>query len=229
MEYKGAATMAAPTTPSNEQTAAMQAMWDRAVAETKRQATSPALFRALERTVPVAWEDDTFVIGFNTMDGQMGAQLNTSQNQLLMERVLRTLTGSQNLKLRVVEGTQYTDWLHAKQRDMAAEASRVQFVQKKVAETNAFGSWDDIHDRVSRLWATAEHRNLATGRGRYIDQSLELLSTAMDTLYPEGEKAPEPVERGLARVIERIATNTNSDPAAIAYFLFERRKAKPAQ
>lgn len=213
--------MAAPTAA---EAAAMRDAWDKAVNETKRQATSPALFRALERTVALAWEDGFFVVGFPAMDGQQAAQLNTGQNQLLIERVLRSMTNTPDLRFRVVEGTSYTDWQHARQRDLAAETNRVQQVQKKAAEATGYGSWDDVYDRVSRLWANMEFRNIATGRGRYIAQALDLVSEAMDALYPTDEKVPEPIERGLSRVLERVASMTSSDPAVIAYLLFERRK-----
>jgi hypothetical protein len=46
----------------------------------------------------------------------------------------------------------------------------------------------------------------------------------METMYPTEGKAEEPVERGLSRIVERIASMTGADAALIAYLLFERRK-----
>lgn len=203
---------------------AMRNVWNQAVTEVKRQVNSTALFRALERTVPVAWEDDFFVIGFATMDGQMASQLNTPQTQSTIERVLRDMLSRPELRFRVIEGTHYEDWEHTRQRDAAAEQNRQQFAQKRVVESSAFGSWEEIYEQVSRLWANFEYRNQATGRGRYLDQALEMISKAMDNLYPAEGKAPEPIERGLARVIERVANMTSSDPVVVAYLLFEKRK-----
>jgi hypothetical protein len=203
---------------------AMRDIWARTVDRAKQVSISTRLYRALEKATPVAWEDGVFVVGFQAIDGQMAGVLNTGEHLKTAERALREVAQDTNLRLRVIEGNTSIDWEHAKQRDAAAQASRQQAAQKRAVESGAFSSWDDIYDRVSRLWATAEYRNLSTGRGRYLDSALEIVSGAMDTLYPAGSKADEPNERGLSRVIERVASMSSSDPALVAYLLFQRRK-----
>jgi hypothetical protein len=203
---------------------AIQDVWARTVDRAKHLSISTRLYRALEKAVPVAWEDGAFVVGFQAMDGQMAGVLNTGEHQMTVERALREVSQDSNLRLRVIEGSTNADWEHTKQRDAAAQANRQQAVQKQAVESGAFSSWDDIYDRVSRLWATAEYRNLSTGRGRYLDSALDIVSEAMDDLYPAEGKADESTERGLSRVIERVASMSSSDPALLSYLLFQRRK-----
>jgi hypothetical protein len=213
--------MAAPTGAAAK---AIQDLWALTVAGVKQEATQPALFRALEQSIPVTQEDGQFVIGFGGTDAQIGSVLRTGQYQLQIERVLRRVAGDATLKLRVIEGTTYGDWEHTKLRDAASQNRIQQTAQKQVAEAASFGTWDDLYDQVSRLWATAENRTLVIGRGRYLDNALTLVLTAMEKLYPKEGKADELAERGLSRVLDRVASMTNSDPAVVAYLLLQRRK-----
>lgn len=203
----------------------LQQVWARAVDQVKRDVISPSLWRALERTVAVVWEEDNFVVGLSGMDGTMAGQLNTGENQRAIERALKQITGKGDLRFRVLEGTTVVDWEHAKERDAAALASRQQAVNRKVKEATAYGSWDEIYDQVSRLWASSEGRALPSGRGRFIDAALSLVEKGMDTMYPAEGKPDDLTERGLSRVIERVASYTQSDSALLSYLLFERRKS----
>ncbi len=211
--------MAAPT---KEQ---LDAIWIQAVDRIKHTIIAPALWRAVEKTVPVVWEDNTFVIGLASIDGQLSGTLNTRDNLLAIERVLREITQNNDLRVRMVDGTHIEDWESAKIRDAATLANRQQVSQKRNSESASFASWEAVYDQISRLWANFEYRSLATGRGRYIDAALELVATAMDSgLYPTEGKVDEPTERGLNRILDRIASMSNSDPALIAYLLFQRRR-----
>ena len=211
--------MAAPTK------AQLDAIWVQAVDRIKHTIISPALWRAVEKTVPVVWEDNTFVIGLASIDGQLSGTLNTRDNLLAIERVLREITQNNDIRVRMVDGTHIEDWESAKLRDAATLANRQQVSQKRNSESASFASWEAVYDQISRLWANFEYRSLATGRGRYIDAALELVATAMDSgLYPTEGKVDEPTERGLNRILDRIGSTSNSDPALLAYLLFQRRR-----
>lgn len=207
-------------------TQAMQQVWTQTVDRAKQEIIAPTLWRALERTVPVAWEGNTFVVGLMTAEGQLASQLNAGERRSAIERILRSQVGSNDLEFRVIEGTSPSDWEYTKARDAAAAAQRQQTTQRRVQEAGAFASWDEIHDRVSRLWANSDYRSLASGKGRYMDQALALVEQAMGTLCPADGTTNEQTERGLSRVIERIASTTGSDAAVIAFLLRERRKRK---
>lgn len=201
---------------------AMRDLWGRTVEEVKRSVTSTTTYRALEKTVPVAWEESFFVIGFSGTDGQLGAQLNTGEYRMIIERALRKQSGDLALKFRLVDGSTYEEWEHTKQRDVVANTSRQQVMEKRSVEAKAATSWDEVYEQISRLWAASEFRALPTGRARYLDNALGITAKAMETIYPVGGKADEGAERGLSRIVERIASMTSSDAAVIAYLLFDR-------
>jgi hypothetical protein len=206
---------------------AMREVWARAVEEIKRTATSTTVYRALEKTIPIAWEDGFFAVGFSGTEGQLGAQLNTGEYRSIIERVLQGITGDPALKYRYVEGADYEDWEHLRIRDAASLAVRQQTMERRAVEVKAFTTWDDVYDQVSRLWASSEFRALPTGRARYWDAAFDIVLQAMASIYPFEGKADEPTERGLSRIIERIASMTGADAAIVAYLLFERRKSQP--
>jgi hypothetical protein len=212
--------MPAPSGAIAEQ---MRTVWGQAADLTKQRVVNPTLYRALEKTVAIAWEDETFVVGVNGADGLMTGALNTSEYRVVIEKALQDVTRNPKLRYRFIEGSEYADWEHTKQRDAALQATQVAAAQKQAATATAVNSWDDLHDNVARLWSQSDSRSTATGRGRFLVSALNLVSEAMDKLYPVEGKPGDAVERGLSRVVERVASTTQSDPAVIAYLLFEKR------
>jgi hypothetical protein len=186
----------------------MRAAWTKAVEITKQRAVNPTLYRALEKTVPIAWEDGFFVVGMLHAEGTMVGAMNTAEYQTVINRAVQEATREPNLRFRFIE----------MQTQITATA------QKQAAEFATGTTWEAVYDGVSRLWASAELRSLPVGRGRYIAAALDMVSEAMDRLYPKEGKVEETTERGLSRVIDRIASMAQSDPAVIAYLLFEKRK-----
>lgn len=207
----------------------MQQVWAQTVDRVKREIIAPTLWRALERTVPIAWEENTFVVGLSPSEGQLAGQMNTGEYRGAIERTIRTVSGNDDTTFRVIEGTGYSDWEYAKARDKAAVTQRQQAAQKRYVEAGSFATWDEIHDQVSRLWANSELRSLPSGKARFLDQAFALVLKAMDSLYPKDGKIDEQTERGLSRVIERVASMTASDATLIGYLLFERRKQERSE
>ncbi len=206
----------------------LQQVWAQAVDRVKREIIAPSLWRAIERTIPVTREGDVFAVGLAPGEGQYAGTMNTGEYRAAIERILRAVTGDDALTFRLIEGTTLADWEYTKARDVAAVAQRRQAAQKRVVESKAFGSWDEIYDQVSRLWANAEYRALATGKGRYLDQALGMIEKALDSLAPAGDgKRSEQTERGLSRVIERVASMVSADATVIAYLLEQRRTNSP--
>jgi hypothetical protein len=202
----------------------MRAAWTKAVEITKQRAVNPTLYRALEKTVPIAWEDGFFVVGMLHAEGTMVGAMNTAEYQTVINRAVQEATREPNLRFRFIEGSDYSDWEFARQRDVAMQTQITATAQKQAAEFATGTTWEAVYDGVSRLWASAELRSLPVGRGRYIAAALDMVSEAMDRLYPKEGKVEETTERGLSRVIDRIASMAQSDPAVIAYLLFEKRK-----
>jgi len=207
---------------------ATRQIWAATVDRVKQTVISPSLWRALEAAVPVIWEGEQFVVGVGVSDGQAMGQINTNESRGAIERTLREVARDASIRFRLLEGTTVADWEYTKARDGAAIANRQQSLQRRSTESATLSTWDETYERVSRMWASFEHRSLPSGRGRFLDAALAMVEEAMERLYPgeaEGKK-DETAERGLSRVIERIAGMTSSDPAVVAYLLLQRRKNK---
>lgn len=211
--------------------AALQQIWTQTVDRVKRDIIAPSLWRALEKTLPVTLDNGTFAVGLAPGEAQYAGTMNTGEYRAAIERILRTVSGDNSLTFRLIEGTTLSDWEYTKARDAAAVAQRQQSAQRRTVESAAFNSWDDINDQVSRLWASSEFRSLASGKGRYLDQALALVQKAVESLAPDaaaaGNKPNEQTERGLSRVLERIAGNAGTDATLVAYLLHQRRANPP--
>lgn len=203
--------------------AATNDVWAKVVDSIKQSIIAPSLWRALEKTIAVVYEENNFVIGFATVDGTAANQLNSTEYRYTIERTLRQMTGNADLRLRVIEGNEYGDWEQEKRREAVGVQQQAAQMQKQVSETKSFGTWDELYEQVSRLWANSESRSLPTGRARYLIAATDLVLDAMVAIYPATGVGNEQTERGLSRVVERIASMTNSDAVMVAHLLFERR------
>ncbi|GAB4461369.1 MAG: hypothetical protein OHK0029_26600 [Armatimonadaceae bacterium] len=209
--------------PSGAAAETLKQTWLKTIDLTKQRAVNPTLYRALENSVAIAWEEKTFVVGIAPgADGLMTRALNSAEYQAVIQQALRDVVKDPELRFRYIEGNDYSDWEYAKQRDAHQKAQQTAASQKQATASATSGSWDAVHDQVARLWGATENRVMASGRGRYMFTALQVTLEAMDRLYPREGKVPEATERGLSRVIERIASVTNSDPAMVALLLFER-------
>ena len=217
-------------TVSSTQNQRLIELWNRVIEQVKVTVMSPTMWRALERTVPVVWEGDTFVVGFSSSDGGVSGQLGAYETRLAIERAVREVTGSPNVTYRLIEGDSLSDWEHAKARDAAVTVGQQQATVRVQKDNVAAGSWDEVYERIARLWSASEFRGQATGRARFLYVALGQVEEAVIKLYPDVLTKPvDAHERGLSRIIERIASYTSSDAAVVGALLFERLKSSLPQ
>jgi len=189
-------------------------VWSVAVDAAKRAAIAPAHFRALEQLVPLAWEGGEFVLGMDPVaDGSLHTAIRARENLLRLESEVRKAAGDATLTVRLIEGNTPSDWAAAKARDAAAVEQAARLAERRSVSTTATaGSWDTVHDQINKLWATYEHRNILTGKGRFVIDALDLVSKSVATLGTSGEAD----ERAVSRILDRIAACVNSDATWIA-------------
>lgn len=199
-------------------------IWAKTAEAARQVMTAPAVYRALERAVPVAWEDGVLAVGFGHGDGAHAGTLNTADYALKIEQLLRQATGVAGARVRVIDGTTPADWEAAKHRDAVLDQRRVAATQKKAIDPAAASSWEAIADQISQLWTDAPFRTMPSGKGRFLQTVLEMIDQAMESLGPVNEGN----ERAFSRVLERIGGMTGADPAVLAYLLYERRRQRGA-
>ncbi|MBC8142266.1 MAG: hypothetical protein H7Y38_12580, partial [Armatimonadetes bacterium] len=176
---------------ANEQNPQLVELWGRVVDRVKQTLIAPSVWRALEQTIPVIWEGDTFVVGFGAGQGVSG-QLAGYETRIAIEKAVRDATGDQNVVYRLIEGDSLEDWEYTKARDAAAVAGQRQTITRTHAEITAHGTWDEVYEKIARLWTAAEFRGQVTGRARFLTAAMELVEEATRRIYPEvTEKAIE--------------------------------------
>jgi hypothetical protein len=203
----------------------IQNVWTQTVSEAKRVIVATNLWRALEKTVPVTWEDNIFVVGIEGVEGIHMAAIQSREHQMQIENVLRQISGNATVRFRLIEGNTLEDWEYAKARDAAVVAAAQQTIQRQAAESTSFGSWADIYEQVGGLWSRLPNRSFATSKAAFIEQALDILVEASGKLYPNRATEPNELgERGLSRVLERVGSYTGTDAVLIGYLLLQRLK-----
>jgi hypothetical protein len=202
----------------------IETIWAATVEESKQTITAVNLWRALEKTVAITLENGVLVVGIEGVDGMYMPAIQSKEHQMNIENVLRRITGDPTMKLRLIEGKSMEDWAYAKALDAATVQQTQKTFLRQSAESTSFGSWEDIYEQVGRLWANAPSRSLSTGKGRFMDAALTLVSEAIDKIYPTFDTKQEDLsERGLSRVVERLGNYTGTDPVVIMVLLLAKR------
>ncbi len=200
-------------------------IWGQVAEMAKKAALTPSWFRAIEAAHPIAWEENVLVVGLRAEDGQYAGVLNTNDFRLKIEAAIRQVTGADRAAFRVIEGTSVEDWNSAKQRDAIAARRASAEIQKTRAAANSESaqSWEGLYEVIQKLWAQAEYRNFASGRGRFLAKAFDIIEEATEKF---GAPTDEAGEREFSRTIERVAGMVGCEPAVVAFLLLERQAKK---
>jgi hypothetical protein len=197
-------------------------VWDRVVGQVKLKVIHPTLWRTLEMAVPIAAENDQFVIGLAAADSHLSGHLTSSEHKNAIETALREFTGIA-FTLRVIEGDSEQDWLAAKAKDERMQEIKEEAYRKHQAETAVTKSWEGLLETIGRMYANTPLRMLPQFRAQYLEKALATISETMDVLMPEGAPRDEIAERSLARVIEKVGTLAEVPPAWIGFEVMRLR------
>ena len=202
-------------------------LWANCVERLKDRVNSRSFWEAVESTHPITIENDTLVVGLDTMDMNRASHIQHSAHARTVSQVIEEVF-HQPLQLRLIEGTTLADWEATKDRDARMAAMREAAETRQVttsqhpATTGYADPWEALTEQATRLYSQMPSRALPQNKARYANEALYLLVEAMDTLY--AEEPDDSAERGLARVLERIAGNSEI-PAPMLAFELERLRA----
>ncbi len=200
--------------------ASPQALWQSCVDQLKNRVNNLPFWEALELCVPIAIEDGVLVVGLDSAHLNKLAYLQQPANFATINEVI-SATFNAPLTAKFIEGTTIGDWEIARTRDARVAAMKASGAKQAVQKDTAVSGWEDLYEVVARLYAQCVNRALPQGKARYASDALYAVLDAMDTLYT---KPDEIAERGLARVLERIA-NASEIPASVLAFELERLRA----
>lgn len=200
-------------------------IWAQGVDRMKDKIVLPSMWEALDHVVPITIENGEFVVGLPSQRFSLSGHLRNPGYRRTIEIILSELAG-EDVQLRIIEGTTLADWERTKQREALAAASREQEYAQRRKQEEVEQSWDILYDHIVRTYSEQPYRQLPQGKATYLQKALQMVSDAMDELYPNNGEVDDLTERNLARVIDRIANNIGAPPAMVAYELFRLREAK---
>lgn len=196
-------------------------LWQQTVGLCKDRVNSRSFWEALERAVAIAVEDGTLIIGLKAEIFNQAGHLNVSEHRNAIETSASAAWG-QPLRIRIIEGDTLADWESRKKRDARVAAHREASYDRRDQQAAEAQSWDSLYEYVARAYSATPLRSLPQARARYVTDMLYVIVDAMDQLFPA--EPDEAVERLLARVIERVATNVEM-PATLVALEVERLRA----
>lgn len=205
--------------------ASLPILWANCVNQLKDRVNNRSFWEALEHTRAITVESGTLILGIEAEEYTRASVINQVSMLHTVTEVVRQMFG-QPLKVRIIEGLTMADWEATKERDASLAALKQAAPSPRAAAVAASG-WDAVTEQLSRLYTEAPFRALPQGKARYANEALYVLLDAMETLYPEG--ADEATERSLARVLDRIANNSDIPPVVLAFELERLRAWRKAE
>lgn len=188
-------------------------IWQRAVDMVKDRIMHMSLWKALESSVGLVLEDDTFIVGLPSRVINQASYLTSAEHRNAIERALSSLIG-RNVRLRVVEGECLADWENLKRREQRVRAMQDAAYDRRERRAETAQSWDEVLEGVARAWSACDLRALPQTKARYIRAMVGVMDEAIRRLCPHG--IDETAERLIAKVIDRVATNADVSPTVVA-------------
>lgn len=188
-------------------------LWPKVVDRVKDRVNSRSLWETMEKTVGIAIENGTLIVGLNSRVFNEAGHMTTSEHRNAIESAASALAGTP-LKLRIIEGDSLADWLATQKRDERVAALREATYARRDKQEAASQNWDQLYDYATRTYSQLAMRQLPQMKARYLTDMLYVLAEAMATLYPDNPD--DNTERLFARVIDKVAANADVPPALVA-------------
>lgn len=203
-------------------------LWHDTVVEVKKRFMQPSFWQALETVIPITIEGNQLVVGLPSAAGHYAGYLTGSENRNRLEKIIQELTGGVYLQLRMIEGTDESDWEDLKKREQAAanarQAHQNRFEQPQTARAV---TWESLMERLYSMFSRAQGHNLPQGRVQYLMQVLPILSETSQKIMDANRHDADRNERALARLIEKLAGLVEIPSSVIALELYRYQQANP--
>jgi hypothetical protein len=196
-------------------------IWAKTVDQVKHRVNNRSLWEALEKAVGITIEDGILIVGMRAGFFSEAGHMTTSEHKNAIERAASELAG-QPLRMRIIEGEAFDDWLFTKKRDERVAASREATYERRDREESATQSWDGLYEHAARAYSATQFRQLPQSKARYLTDMLYVLSDALAQLG--NDELDEQNQRLMARVIDRVAGNAEVPSTMVAMEL-ERLRA----
>ncbi len=192
-------------------------LWEKAVPEVRQGVTGIGIWTALKTAVPIALEDDVFVLGVPHESAELGGHLRMASTSRQIEMAVTKYNGKPT-KIRIIDGIEMHDWEVAKRRDIERRRMQEAEIEKAKSELLIRNSWESVYERISREYAAIPNRSLPQNRARFYDAACSIVAEARK----EQTQHDDSNERNFARCIERVAQYTEIPSTAIAVEVLRR-------
>lgn len=193
-------------------------VWMEASELVKDRVVSPTVYKALERGVGITLDGDEFVVGFETSELPLAANLRSAQNVTIIEQSLKQVL-NKPVRFRLIEGTGLEDYERFKKSVEVIEQQRLDIEQRRSLERKVEQTWDEISERIARSYANTPYRTYAQQRAFFIREAYGIINEGIKRLKYTND-AGELEKRCLARVFDKLSTVTEVPPAMLAYEFF---------
>jgi hypothetical protein len=205
--------------------ARLHELWSKTTETVKKIVIHPSLWKAMEVARPITVEDGVLILGFPVGTFNQSGHLLASNHKNAIEKVLAEFSGAP-LTFRVIDGVEESDWQFAKERDEHVREIQAEASEKRAREESIIGAWDELYDRVTRLYAQLPLRQFPQRRALYVRQAVAAIADVMEELADQRHVNEELFERSIARAIDKVSTLANLPGTMVAVELLRYRESK---
>jgi len=175
-------------------------VWNNALPTIRNGLTGTGIWTALNLAKPITLENGFLIIGLPHSEMEFSGHLKLPATRHMIEVTVSDILGS-SVNLRVIDGTEYSDWELEKRRDVERRRLNEQLMAKERAELTARASWEHTYEQLGRKYAAIPNKSLPQNRARFYEEALAMLAEARRAQSTWDDLA----ERNFARCLERLA------------------------
>lgn len=202
-------------------------LWTDVVNTVKKRFMQPTFWQALETVLPITIEGTQLIVGLPAAAGHYAGYLTGSENKNRLERIVNELSGLP-LTLRIIEGTDESDWEDLKKREQAAVNAQQAMRSRLEAPQpgSRVATWESLMERLYAMFSRAQGHNLPQGRVQYLMQVIPILSEQSQKLMEASRHDVDRNERALARIMDKIGGLVEVPAAVIALELYRYEQSQ---
>lgn len=192
-------------------------VWSQALPTIRNGLTGVGIWTALNLAKPIALEEGTLVLGLPHSEMELAGHLRLPMTKRLIETTIGRLAQT-TINLRVIDGTDFSDWEIEKRRDAEKKRLTEQSMVKLRAELSSKANWETLFEQLSRKFAAVPNKSLPQNKARFFEEALAMLAEARQTRTDWDEMG----ERNFARCIERLAQYSDVPSTIVASMILQK-------
>lgn len=209
--------------------AKLEGLWQQVSEALHRGPINRPLWEAADAAHPLTLDGEFLILGFAPIDMRHSSYLETTVNRNRIREILQARTG-RRLDIKCIEGATIEAWEHAKLRGQEAEAKAKAQIEHLQAHGTTIAAWEDLNQRLLRLFSSTEARRLASVLAGLLVKSLPMVYET-DVQVRTSDPGAEAIHnRELNRVFDKLGIYCDmpSTQVALEYMRY-RGSRRPQQ